>query len=234
MEAVLFPLGDRAVTVRWGEGIDEEAHNRVLDLFEYLSHTPVPGVLDLIPAYNSLTIVYDPVEIRMGAPDARAWIQTRIESLLRARSGPAADRDRVREPATFRTVEVPVCYDAEFCIGSLPLPTAEIASIHSAMTYKVYMLGFLPGFAYMGTVDARITFPRKAQPAPLVPAGSVGIAGLQTGIYPLDSPGGWNIIGRTPLRLFDADSPDPVFFRPGDRVRFLPITQEAYYAYRSS
>jgi inhibitor of KinA len=214
-------LGDSALTIQYGEQIDADTNHAVLLLFEALRRENLPGVKDLIPAYSSLTVVYDPILTRQQSGNTAAFdfLSNRIGTLLVA----SADM-----PATSnRLIEVPVSYepdvapDLEYLSQQLQLTTEEIIRLHLSCTYRVFMTGFLPGFAYMGTVDPAIACPRKMQPRILVPAGSVGIAGLQTGIYPFDSPGGWNIIGRTTMRLFDPDRPDPVLFHPGDTVRFV-------------
>jgi inhibitor of KinA len=145
--------------------------------------------------------------------------------------------DLTNEISKQRILEIPVCYakpfapDLETLALQNQLTTEEVIQLHTAKVYRVYMIGFLPGFAYMGKVDHRIAAPRKSQPRTNIPAGSVGIAGEQTGIYPLVSPGGWNIIGQTPLKLFDAARPDPVLFQPGDRVHFYSISQNEFENY---
>jgi inhibitor of KinA len=132
-----------------------------------------------------------------------------------------------------------VCYaerfalDLEELVQQKHLSKQEIIQLHTSITYRVYMIGFLPGFAYMGEVDEKIAMPRRQQPRTAVPEGSVGIAGAQTGIYPFTSPGGWNIIGRTPLKLFDKDKEEPTFFKPGDEVTFYSITEDEFAHYQS-
>jgi inhibitor of KinA len=133
-----------------------------------------------------------------------------------------------------RTLKIPVCYEAAFApdLAELAteknLTTDEVIRLHTNTVYRVYMIGFLPGFPYMGKVDGRMATPRRSSPRTSIPAGSVGIAGEQTGIYPLSSPGGWNIIGRTPIRLFDKDRPEPVLLQPGDAVQFYSITEDEF------
>jgi len=219
----IHPLGDSALAIHYGEQIDADTNHAVLLLFEALRKENLPGVKDLIPAYSSLTVIYDPILTRQhsGSASAFEFLSHRVGILLAAPTGMPASNNRL--------IEVPVSYepdvapDLEYLSQQLQLPTEEIIRLHLSRTYRVFMTGFLPGFAYMGTVDPAIACARKMQPRILVPAGSVGIAGLQTGIYPFDSPGGWNIIGRTSVRLFDPDKPDPVLFHPGDNVRFVRI-----------
>jgi inhibitor of KinA len=207
-------------------------------------------MLDIIVAYSSVSVFYDPAGVRAGAASAnsgnagvsghsgasansvtsaadfveallmRAWAET-----VSAGSGPAVERAH-----SFR---IPVCYqgryapDLEGLAGQLGLRTQEIIELHFAEVYRVYMIGFLPGFPYLGTVDKRLQVPRKGRPVP-VQAGAVGIAGGQTGIYPLNSPGGWSIIGRTPLKLFDPEADPPVRLQTGDRVQFYPISPREF------
>lgn len=229
----IYPVGERALAVQWGEGIDEHTNEVILGIFQWLREKKVPGVTDLIPAYQSLTLVYDPVLTRRmtGAPSAYDWLYGELRRLL---------EDRREVPLVPRRhVEIPVCYDSTLGPDQASLcqergvSVETLIGLHSRSEYKVYMIGFLPGFAYMGIVDERIATPRKREPVLHIPAGSVGIAGIQTGIYPVPSPGGWNIIGRTPMPLFDPASDDPVYLRAGDRVRFVPITLEVYHGYTS-
>lgn len=231
MTYTIYPVGERAMAVQWGEGIDAQTNDTILGIFQWLRERNIPGVTDLIPAYQTLTLVYDPVLTRRmtGAPSAYEWLYGELRYLLE-------DQREMPLPPS-RYLELPVCYDPSLGPDQAALckekgfSTEMLVHLHAGAEYKVYMIGFLPGFAYMGTVDDRIVIPRKREPVPHIPAGSVGIAGLQTGIYPVASPGGWHIIGRTPVTLFDPASEDPVYFRAGDRVRFVPITLDAYYGY---
>jgi inhibitor of KinA len=135
-------------------------------------------------------------------------------------------------PLTSRKIKIPVCYSGKYALDihdiakEKKLTAPEIINLHTAKRYRVYMIGFLPGFAYMGEIDKRIAMPRKTQPRTKVEAGSVGIAGMQTGIYPFDSPGGWQIIGKTPVKLFDKEKSDPVLLQPGDEIEFYSITED--------
>lgn len=233
MSYTIYPVGERALAVQWGESVDEPTNEVILGITELVREAKIPGVTDLIPAYQTLTLVYDPVQVRRwtGAPSAYDWVYGELRLLLE-------DLREVPLP-TSRTVEMPVCYDPVFgpdqavICKDRGLTPDVLIELHSRTEYKVYMIGFLPGFAYMGMVDERIASPRKREPVMHIPVGSVGIAGIQTGIYPVPSPGGWNIIGRTPVTLFDPAAADPVLLRAGDRVRFVPITLEAYHGYTS-
>lgn len=229
----IVPLGDRGLVIDWGNRIDETLNRQVLALWERLRRASLPGVSDIIPAYSSLTIIFDSDIPPLAAANPQAGLSHLIARLF------------AEPPATIeipgRSMRIPVCYDPSLA-PDLPaiaarsgLSIAEVVQLHTATEYRVFMLGFLPGFPYMGTVDARIAAPRLAQPRLRVPAGSVGIAGAQTGIYPLESPGGWNLIGRTPLRIFNAQNESPTLLQPGDRVRFFPVSpQEFHQIHRQS
>jgi inhibitor of KinA len=184
-------------------------------------------MIEAIPAYSSLSIHYDIVSVKKkaGTLTAFEWIKKQVEERLEQSISMNAIHDRL--------VRIPVCYEKEFGMDLLRLAGAknisveEVVALHTANTYKVFMLGFLPGFAYMGEVNERIAMPRKPQPVNIA-AGSVGIAGKQTGIYPLASPGGWQIMGRTPLKLFDSDKEEPTLFKAGDSVQFYSIDRDEY------
>ena len=229
----IYPVGERALSIQWGEGIDEATNDHILRLFQLLKEKNLPGITDLIPAYQSLTLVYDPVFIRkcLATPSAYAWLRKEVEYIL--------DEEEELPPVPSRLMEIPVCYDPSVApdLGAVSrdrgLSAETVVNLHSKSMYRVYMIGFLPGFAYMGKVDERIAAPRKKEPVLNIPAGSVGIAGVQTGVYPVSSPGGWNIIGRTPMSLFDQRSRDPVLLRGGDRVKFIPISLDTYHGYTS-
>jgi inhibitor of KinA len=172
-------------------------------------------VRDIVPAYRSLTVYFDPLRTDyVGLVD-------RLTSEL--------DRDTSGPDAGSRLLEIPVCYGGEHgpdladVAAFARLSESEVVALHSAATYQVFMLGFLPGFAYLGSVDRRIAAPRRPEPRVRVPAGSVGVAGEQTGIYPSETPGGWQLIGRSPLKPFDLAREDPFLLKAGDRVRFRPI-----------
>jgi inhibitor of KinA len=170
--------------------------------------------------------VYDVVSIRKHHPSAFEWVKNEVECAIQEYSNGGT--------LPWRSLRIPVCYDLAFGIDLKTLARAskllvdEVIALHTQQTYHVYMLGFLPGFAYMGIVDDKIAIPRLSTPRKHVPAGSVGIAGNQTGIYPVDSPGGWNIIGRTPVKLFDPESESLTVLQPGDEVSFIPISKSVY------
>jgi inhibitor of KinA len=227
----IFPLGDSALTIDFGNVIDETINIEVLKRFNYILQHPLPGIIEAVPAYSSLTLYYDVVALHRSIPKDHPvfdWMKSKAEQLLSI-SLPT-------EPTAQRTIRIPVCYDELFApdiamlAAKKQLNIDEVVQLHTSKSYRVYMLGFLPGFSYMGLVDERIAMARKSQPKQ-VAAGSVGIAGRQTGLYPLASPGGWQIIGRTPLRLFDAGREDPVMLRAGDMVEFYSISKDEFTGY---
>lgn len=222
----IYPTGDHAISVSFGNEINVATNEKIMALFHQLKSTKINGVKDIIPAYTTLTIVYDIEKIKKQTHlSAYTWIHEKLVHLLNTTEA---------QPLHNTWIEIPVCYDVVFGID-LPVIAAqkkmhveEIIQIHASTQYHVYMLGFLPGFAYMGTVDNRITTARITTPRTNVAAGSVGIAGNQTGIYPIDSPGGWNIIGRTPLLFFDAHKENPCLLQPGHKVKFVPVNKDEF------
>ena len=214
--------GDRGVLVEFGESIDLNI-NRHTRLVAYrLEQLQLEGVLEVVPAYCSFLVLYRAEDIDPSA------LQGKILGCAREASGSEPEESG-------RSVEIPVCYggqygpDIETVAEKNGLSVEEVVRIHTAAEYPIYMMGFAPGFPYLGGLDERLHTPRLETPRSAVPAGSVGIAGSQTGIYPLTSPGGWRIIGRTPLRLFAPEKEDPVpYYKPGDRLRFVPVSQEEY------
>jgi len=216
----IVQAGDSTVFVRFEDRVDVEVNRRVVDLASRIDSTRVPGVRDVVPAYASIAIHFDPLRT-----DYEALIQV-IESKARERA-PRQAEDR-------SPISIPVCYDPE-CGPDLAdvasragLSEREVIALHADRPYRVFMLGFLPGFAYLGMIDERIAAPRLSTPRLRVARGSVGIAGRQTGIYPVESPGGWRIIGRTPISLFDVSRPQPSLFSAGDLVRFHAIDRSEF------
>ena len=223
----IFSLGDSAITIDFGNVIDEQINQMIISLFNYLKENPLPFQKELIPAFSSLTIYYNIPEIRKRAiyMTAYEWMKETFEQLLEIGVPESIVQEKV--------IRIPVCYekeygtDIEMISQKKGLSVDEIIHIHTSSDYKVYMLGFLPGFAYMGKLNEQIGFARKLQPQN-VRAGSVGIAGLQTGIYPFDSPGGWQIIGRTPIKMFDSNKEQITFLQAGDTVQFYSITSNEF------
>ena len=225
----ITPLGDTALMLEMGEVIDEPTHRRVHVAWQALLATPLPSVTELVPAYTTVTVFYDPYQaVRAGAPETEIveWLSRKIRERLK--NPPKIEKSKGR------AVEVPVCYGGEFGpdLGLVAkhtrLSIEEVIKRQSKADYLVYLIGFAPGFPYLGGLPKELITPRHAKPRMNVPPGSVGIAGNQTGIYPLDTPGGWNLIGRTPLKLFMPDKNPPVLIRAGDRVKFRVITPEEF------
>ena len=215
-----IPSGDSAFIIKAGDVISEEVNLVVRKLLARLEDENIPGVIDFIPSYNELMVCYDPAKIGYG----------RLLETLRAC---AADPAAILLPAPM-VVHVPVLYggeagpDLHHVAEYNGLAAEEVISIHCSTDCLVYMLGFTPGFCYLGGMDRRIATPRQETPRLKIPAGSVGIAGEQTGIYPLESPGGWQLIGRTPLRLFTPDRKPEFLFNAGDYIRFFSVDKDEY------
>jgi len=226
----IFPLGDSALTIDFGNIISEDINKKVLQLFHHLRTVSDETIIDVVPAYSSLTVYYDVAFFHDPAKTAFESMADILEQLFSKTS-------TVTEQKT-SYFEIPVCYskkfgmDIDYLSQKNDLSLNEIIHIHTSKTYKVFMLGFLPGFTYMGEVDDRIAIERKPSPVKLS-AGAVGIAGKQTGIYPLESPGGWQIIGRTPVQVFKKDENKPVLFQPGDEVKFYSITEHEFENYKA-
>jgi len=224
MRYKIFPLGDNALTVEFGNKISAELNNRVLSLAHFFDKNSFPGFVEIVPAYASLSVFYNISTVRKNFsefPTAFDAVKNFIENNLKTLDAFAETDSRL--------MKIPVCFDAESALdldliaSSNNLSPEKIIEIFLAKTYRVYMLGFLPGFSYMGEVDERIAAPRKENPRLKVPKGSVGIAGRQTGIYSLESPGGWQIIGRTNVELFTPNAAVPTFLQAGDSVKFHQV-----------
>ena len=219
----ILPVGDAAVLVEFGDSIDPDVNDRVYAYAQSVTAARIEGVQELVPTYRSLLVQYDVHQ------SSYKDVAARLGELTGISAGPAdtADRQSVH-------VHIPVAYGAEFgpdledVAGHNGLASQEVIGIHSGTAYRVFMLGFAPGFPYLGGMDERIACPRLQTPRVRVPAGSVGIAESQTGVYPNDSPGGWRIIGRTPVKLFDPEAEPPAAILPGSRVIFEPVSEPEY------
>ncbi|MEF2965759.1 5-oxoprolinase subunit PxpB [Paenibacillus sp. M1] len=241
----IVPLGDSALNVCFGDRVDPVIYHRVKQLADHLDRHPLPGMIEYVPAYATVTIYYDPLALITGENGGG---ETKGDTAFEASGKPPFDTassllhsimaklgDAIS--AAPRTVEIPVCYggdlgpDLETVAAYHGLTEDEVIDIHTSADYLVYMLGFAPGFGYLGGLSGRIATPRRETPRLSIPAGSVGIAGDQTGIYPLDTPGGWQLIGRTPVRLFMPERMPPTLLEAGDHVRFCRITREEYDAW---
>jgi KipI family sensor histidine kinase inhibitor len=231
----IVPLGDSALIVRVRERFEdapEETLDEVLRTFRKLQSARIPGVIEVAPGYTSVAVFFNPAataEASATPDEVFNWLMARIHT---AAAGVADPSRAVRSPS--QSVEIPVCYDPEFAADidavaqRANLPTREVVHLHSAVEYRVACVGFVPGFPFLTGLPKELATPRRDVPRKEIPAGSVGIGGAQTGIYPLRSPGGWNLIGRTPLRLFDPQKNPPTLLRAGDRVRFRVITREEF------
>lgn len=221
----MLVAGEQGLVVEFGDSIDPAVNARVHRLARALAARGLEGVIEAVPTYRSVLVLFDPLVL------PRERLASEVGVLLAA---PAVEE----EPgARGNTVELPVLYGGEFgpdlafVARHNGLSTDEVIAIHSSSAYLVYMLGFTPGFPYLGGMSSRLAAPRLPSPRTKVPSGSVGIAGSQAGVYPLESPGGWRLIGRTPVRLFDLEAERPFLLAPGDVVRFRPVDEEEYWAY---
>ncbi|MBM3933143.1 MAG: 5-oxoprolinase subunit PxpB [SAR202 cluster bacterium] len=212
--------GDTAFVVELGDSISPECNRKVHTLVKALDSREIPGIVDIVPTYRSLLVQYDP--LRVGLKDLKG-IVLELEKTI--------DEGHTIKP---RIVKVPTLYggdhgpDMQFVAENAGVTPEEVIKIHSETDYLVYMMGFTPGFPYLGGLSKKLVTPRLKTPRTKIPAGSVGIAESQTGVYPQESPGGWRLIGRTPLRLFDPRRAPPSLISAGDIVRFTPITQVEY------
>jgi inhibitor of KinA len=216
----IVPAGDAALVVELPARIDPLVNARLVAMAEAVRARTGAAVLDVVIGFSTLTVYYDPVSVD---PE---WLEGELTAV-------AQEDAPEREPIGAR-IDVPVCYG-----GELGPDLAEVAAIsgcteeevvrlHTSVEYRVFVVGFVPGFAYMGVVDTRLALPRRAVPRTKVPAGSVAIAAGQTGIYPSETPGGWHLLGRTKIRPFDPSRAQPALFRPGDRVRFRPVGRDTF------
>ena len=221
------PLGESALLLRFGEGLDVATNTRVHAASAALQAAHLPGIVDIVPAYATLALHYDPlawVDTRNGSPSAH------VAAAVRA----IFETPQTATPHKAAHVDIPVCYGGEYgadldaLARHAGLDSAEVITRHSEAAYTVAMLGFAPGFPYLLGLDPQLHMPRRASPRTRVPAGSIAIGGVQTGIYPTELPGGWQLIGRTPLALFDTRRDPPSLLVPGDRVRFVPITTSEF------
>lgn len=218
----ILTVGDCAVSVEFGQEISLEINHKVMALKMVLEREPISGIVEMIPTYCSLLIQYDPMELRYG--QLRDKLNILVNQL-----------DKVEMPPK-QVVEIPVAYGGEYGpdLGEVArvhnISEDEVIKLHSEPEYPIYMLGFVAGFPYLGGMNKAIATPRKKSPRLKIEAGSVGIAGEQTGIYSVESPGGWQIIGRTPLKLYDVEREDPVLLKAGQYIKFKPITKEEFRA----
>lgn len=213
----VLPLGEAAWTVALGDAISLEMHRRVTDLAERIGIADLAGVIEIVPAYTAVTVFFDP---HAADPDV---LRARLAEL--AAAVPVLPSSRLPAVPPSLLVTIPVHYDGPdlaHAASATGLSEAEVIRRHSEREYRVYLLGFAPGWAYLGDLDPALVLPRRPAPRTRVPAGSVAIAGAQTGVYPLVTPGGWHLIGRTSVVMFDPAREPAALLKAGDRVRFLP------------
>jgi inhibitor of KinA len=225
----ITPLGDTALMLVFGDVVDESVYRRVHAAWRTLQAEPLPAVTELVPAYTTVTLFYDPtVAVQEGATETGIidWLTAKVRERLK--NPPKTEKSKPR------SIEIPICYGGEFGpdLGQVAkhakLSPEEVIKRHGKADYVVYLIGFAPGFPYLGGLPDELNTPRHAKPRMNVAPGSVGIAGNQTGIYPLGTPGGWNLIGRTPLKLFVPARNPPVLLCAGDRVKFRTISSEEF------
>lgn len=229
----ILALGDHALQFSLPSIMDPSIAQQIKDLNDFMVAQQLPFIKDLIPAYHTLTLIYDMELLERPLPFAQTVLKAFLEAKERGILNTSIAHDR-NTGENKNIIRIPVCFDNSLGIDLELLAKEknrtpqEIIQIHTNQIYQVYCIGFLPGFAYMGKLDASIQSPRHATPRPLVLAGSVGIAGEQTGIYPMNSPGGWKIIGRTPQQIFNKEVAPYARFKMGDQVQFYSITLEDF------
>ena len=222
MKPTISPVGDRAISIDFGQVIDPTINRHIRQTIERIKEFQLEGIIELVPTYCALLVEYD--AMLYSYSEICNIIELTLEEGM---------TDTTNELVT--VVEVPTVYggefgpDLSFVASHNHLSEAEVISIHSGTDYLVYMLGFIPGFTYLGGMDPRIATPRLSSPRTLIPAGSVGIAGEQTGTYPSDSPGGWQIIGRTPVTMYDMSKAQAALLKAGDYVRYVPIDESEFH-----
>jgi inhibitor of KinA len=220
-DILFYPLGDAAIVVQFGRDISNTTHDLIRSVCNYLEEYSFDGFIEYVPAFTTISIFYDPVIVSYQS------VQSDLEEML---------TDVMEHPgeSVSRIVEIPVLYggtegpDLDFVAAHSKLTSEEVIRLHTAAEYLVHMIGFAPGFPYMAGMNEQIATPRRETPRSKIAPGSVGIAGTQTGVYPIETPAGWQIIGRTPINLFDAGRAVPALLRAGDRVRFVPIAETEF------
>ncbi|OKL36157.1 kinase inhibitor [Domibacillus mangrovi] len=231
------PLGDSAVIVQFGTEISSIVHNKVKALTIMLAQHSFTGFIECVPAFASVTVFYNPfiVQRTYGSGESKSPFQ--IVCFMMEKLVKQVVEEKEEKP---HIVEIPVCYggeygpDLQFVADENQLSKEEVIEIHSGGEYLVYMIGFAPGFPYLGGLSRKIATPRRSTPRLSIPVGSVGIAGNQTGIYPIATPGGWQLIGRTPLKLFQPEKNPPSLLAAGDVVKFVPIMVDEYENYQET
>ncbi len=228
----IYGLSEKSVTITFGTAIDNDLLSLITDFNQLLLQNPFAGLITTVPAYTTLTVFFDPLSVMLSGLPGEACFDK-----VSAHLNKIAQTKREKSSVIADKLVIPVCYGGDFGQDLLTvartnnLTETEVIDIHTAGQYMVFMIGFVPGFAYMGGMDARLSTPRKEIPNAKIPAGSVGIAGHQTGIYPLETPGGWQIIGKTPLKMFEVNRSQPSLLKGGDQVTFKAIGIDEFNAY---
>ncbi|MBL0182191.1 MAG: 5-oxoprolinase subunit PxpB [Chitinophagaceae bacterium] len=224
---MISALSETALLVSFDNAIDDAINETVIALQQAFTADFFTGFIETVPAYSSLAVFYDAVAIRKyhpGETTAFDFVKKHTERLMAGLVDTVTENEK-------ELITVPVYYngdDLDEVAGQHKISVEELVHIHAEKIYRVFMIGFQPGFAYMGKLDERIATARKASPRTMVPAGSVGIAGFQTGIYPFSSPGGWQLIGQTPSKIFDKEQTTPCLFKAGDYIKFISISKEEF------
>ena len=222
IETEISQISETSALIEFGSEINEDINKRIRTFCTYLDEHPFIGMIEYVPAFASVSVIYNPLDIKSECPfDV---VKSILENILSKLDFSLINEEHI--------VEIPVCYGGEFGpdiehvakINNLTVD--EVINIHSAGKYLVYMIGFAPGFPYLGGMSERIAAPRRESPRTAIPKGSVGIAGMQTGLYPIETPGGWQLIGRTPIKMFDLDTKS--LLKSGDIAKFHPISYEEY------
>ena len=225
-----FQISENAISLEFGDDINEETLDIITRLNQSIRGNPFEGLLSTIPAYTTLTLYFNPVAL-MNDPGLKG--STTLDKISRYIKSIHIETKKDQQTQN-QIMQIPVCYDPVFGFDLQELSSfyqlkkEEIIDIHSSDVYTVYMIGFVPGFPYLGGLSEKLTTPRRQNPRAAIPAGSVGIAGQQTGIYPLETPGGWQIIGRTPLKLFDVNRQQPSLLKAGDKLKFEPVSLKEF------
>ncbi|WP_394221683.1 5-oxoprolinase subunit PxpB [Priestia aryabhattai] len=232
--AVISPLGDSALVITFGDSIQYDIHKQIKTCKDSIELNPFPGFVECVPAFTNLTIFYNPLEVvaAVKKKEKKEFVSPfeTVSSIIQRK----IENEQTEKELNHRTVSIPVCYggeygpDLEYVARHHNLTTEEVISIHSEGEYLAYMIGFAPGFPFLGGLSERIATPRRPSPRTSIPAGSVGIAGMQTGVYPISTPGGWQLIGQTSIKLFLPEQNPPSLLQAGDIIKFEPISKEEY------
>ena len=220
----ILQVSETSALIEFGNKIDKNINKKIRIFAEYLDKNPFYGFIEYVPYFSSISVIYNPIMIKSDEP--YKTVKLKLEDIL-SKIDFAYDYEE-------HIVEIPVCYGHEFgpdienVAETNNLTVDEVIKIHSKGEYLVYMIGFAPGFPYLGGMSEKIAAPRRESPRTAIPEGSVGIAGMQTGVYPIETPGGWQLIGRTPIKLFNLDGDTKSLLKPGDIAKFYPISYEEY------